>query len=117
MPQRSFIPPAPTTAESEPAPAIPTPSAPTAPKPTTVPQQSIPGSLFAPEADPAEIPTEHPHGTHEYVIIPGDTLSEIAERYDIEGGWQALYAANDDTLRSGAPDLIFPGEIITLNLS
>lgn len=51
----------------------------------------------------------------QYVIMPGDTLSEIAQRYGIAGGWQALYEVNRDVIDD--PDLIYPGEIITLNLS
>ena len=61
-------------------------------------------------ADPAPVLS-----ADQYVIVPGDTLSEIAERYGIEGGWQALYEMNRDVIED--PDLIYPGEIITLDLS
>lgn len=90
--------------EQEPAPAEPV-EAPTltetvtpAERPETAP------------ADPSEVTA-----SDQYVIAPGDTLSEIAERYNIEGGWQALYEMNRDVIED--PDLIYPGEIIILNLS
>jgi nucleoid-associated protein YgaU len=57
-----------------------------------------------------------------YTIVSGDTLSAIARRIGFWrrlGGWQALYdfagsdgRKNRERLRSGDPDLIFPGEQI-----
>ena len=47
-----------------------------------------------------------------YVIQPGDTLSGIAEKLGIEGGWQALHAANADSIIH--PDLIFTGHTLQL---
>lgn len=47
-----------------------------------------------------------------YVVRAGDTLSDIANRYDIAGGWQALYDANQGTLNN--PDLITPGQRLHL---
>ena len=42
----------------------------------------------------------------------GDTLSRIASEQDVEGGWQALYAANDDQLSD--PDRIAVGQVLQL---
>ncbi|THJ66721.1 LysM peptidoglycan-binding domain-containing protein [Arthrobacter echini] len=47
-----------------------------------------------------------------YLIQSGDTLSEIAQHLGVVGGWQALYAANTDTIVD--PNLIYAGH--TLNL-
>ncbi|GAB3547165.1 hypothetical protein GCM10027404_08690 [Arthrobacter tumbae] len=47
-----------------------------------------------------------------YTIQSGDTLSIIAEKLGVEGGWQALYEANADTLIHA--DLIFTGDVLQL---
>jgi nucleoid-associated protein YgaU len=52
-----------------------------------------------------------PHRT--YVVKPGDTLSEIAEReYGDAGQWRRIYDANRDTIED--PDLIHPGDTLKL---
>jgi resuscitation-promoting factor RpfA len=45
----------------------------------------------------------------DYTVRPGDTLSEIAARYDVRGGWTALYQRNRAVV-GGNPHLIFPGQ-------
>lgn len=47
-----------------------------------------------------------------YTVKPGDTLSGIAERFSVRGGWPAIYAHNRDTVED--PDLIFPGEHLNI---
>lgn len=47
-----------------------------------------------------------------YTIQAGDTLSTIAQKLGIEGGWQALYQANADTVIHA--DLIFTGHVLQL---
>jgi nucleoid-associated protein YgaU len=42
----------------------------------------------------------------------GDSLSKLAAKHDVRGGWQAIYAANRD--RIDDPDLIFVGQRISL---
>lgn len=50
-----------------------------------------------------------------YVIVPGDTLSGIAKQAYGEGRrWREIWQANQTVLRSGDPNLIFPGETITI---
>ncbi|MDX3227754.1 transglycosylase family protein [Streptomyces sp. ME19-01-6] len=49
-----------------------------------------------------------------YVVIAGDSLSRIAGRHDVDGGWQTIYQANRETI-GGDPDLIFPGQKLSLN--
>jgi LysM repeat protein len=48
-----------------------------------------------------------------YVVQPGDTLSGIAARLGLRGGWPALYAANRSVIGPD-PDLIDPGTVLAL---
>jgi LysM repeat protein len=48
-----------------------------------------------------------------YVVQPGDTLSGIAVRFAVPGGWSALYAANRHVIGPG-PDVIHPGTVLVL---
>jgi len=47
-----------------------------------------------------------------YVVRSGDTLSAIATKNHISGGWHILYQLNSKTISN--PNLIFPGQRITL---
>ena len=47
-----------------------------------------------------------------YVVRSRDTLSAIATRNHISGGWHTLYQLNSKTISN--PNLIFPGQRITL---
>jgi LysM repeat protein len=48
-----------------------------------------------------------------YVVQPGDTLSGIAARLAVRGGWPALYAANRRVIGPD-PALIRPGTVLVL---
>ena len=48
-----------------------------------------------------------------YVVQPGDTLSGIAARLAVRGGWAALYAANRPVIGPD-PDVIRPGIVLAL---
>ncbi|MFS0695725.1 transglycosylase family protein [Streptomyces nitrosporeus] len=52
-------------------------------------------------------------GAETYVVEPGDCLSVIADRADVPGGTDALYALNRALLDEG-PDLIYPGQRLRL---
>ncbi|MDO0938500.1 transglycosylase family protein [Streptomyces sp. DG2A-72] len=53
-------------------------------------------------------------GTAEmYTVLRGDTLSGIADKQDVRGGWRGLYAANRKTIGAD-PDLILPGQRLSL---
>jgi murein DD-endopeptidase MepM/ murein hydrolase activator NlpD len=54
-----------------------------------------------------------PAGGAEYTVRAGDTLSGIAQQQRVPGGWESVYAANR-TVVGADPDLIFPGERLTL---
>jgi LysM repeat protein len=51
--------------------------------------------------------------TATYVVQPGDTLSGIAARFALAGGWSALYAANRMLIGSD-PNDIQPGMVLSL---
>jgi len=54
-------------------------------------------------------------GAHarQYVVRPGDTLSAIAARNHVAGGWKALYRLNRQVV-GGNPNLILPGQHLAL---
>jgi LysM repeat protein len=47
-----------------------------------------------------------------YVVRSGDTLSAIAAKNHVNGGWHTLYQLNSKTISN--PNLIFPGQRIAL---
>ncbi|MCL2732331.1 MAG: transglycosylase family protein [Actinomycetia bacterium] len=55
----------------------------------------------------------HPAGHDHYTVVPGDTLSGIAEDHHVAGGWPQLYADNK-TVVGGDPDLILPGQRLAM---
>ncbi|TMU97001.1 transglycosylase family protein [Streptomyces sp. DASNCL29] len=62
-------------------------------------------------------PTSLPGGaatkSGRYVVVSGDSLSRIADTHDVNGGWEALYKTNRETI-GGDPDLIYPGQKLSL---
>ena len=52
-------------------------------------------------------------GLATYRVKSGDTLSSIARRKDVPGGWANLYRINKKTIGSN-PGLIFPGQRLVL---
>ncbi|SER75608.1 LysM domain-containing protein [Streptomyces sp. yr375] len=51
-------------------------------------------------------------GDGEYKVVKGDTLSSIAEKHKVKGGWQQLFKLNKDIVEDA--DLIFPGQQLHL---
>jgi LysM repeat protein len=47
-----------------------------------------------------------------YTVLPGDTLSIIAQKLGVRGGWQLLADTNTATVTN--PNLIFPGQALRL---
>ena len=45
-----------------------------------------------------------------YKVVAGDTLSKIAAKHHVKGGWQSLYKANQDVISDA--DLIYPGQML-----
>ena len=86
----------------------------TAPQPA--PEAAVPQTQVLPEAQvtaPAPVQAQAPALSGEtYMIQSGDTLSIIAEKLGLQGGWEALYNANADSVIH--PDLIFTGQVLQL---
>ena len=81
--------------------------------------QAAPAAVEAPAAAPAveapvaAAPVAAPKaaaGT--YTVVPGDSLSLIAAKLGVAGGYQAIAAANTDIIYN--VDLIFPGQVLTI---
>ncbi len=75
---------------------------------------AAPEAGAAPAAAPALLaaPAAAPAGGATYTVAAGDTLGKIAQQQGVAGGWQALYAANDDRLSD--PNRISVGQVLQL---
>ncbi|MFI1291063.1 transglycosylase family protein [Streptomyces sp. NPDC020792] len=51
-------------------------------------------------------------GDGEYKVVSGDTLSSIAAKHGVQGGWQKLFDLNNDIVDNA--DLIYPGQQLHL---
>ncbi|MFB8200658.1 transglycosylase family protein [Kitasatospora purpeofusca] len=49
----------------------------------------------------------------DYTVVAGDWLSSIADKNNVQGGWERLYELNRSTLAEG-PHSIYPGQHLTL---
>ena len=93
------------------APAVEAPAAPAAAPAVEAP--AAPAAAPAVEAPVAAAPVAAPKaaaGT--YTVVPGDSLSLIAAKLGVAGGYQAIAAANTDIIYN--VDLIFPGQVLTI---
>ncbi|MDP9695285.1 UNVERIFIED_ORG: LysM repeat protein [Arthrobacter globiformis] len=107
-----------------PAPQILPQSAPVQAAPVQAPVQTAPVQTApvaqAPVATevPVQAPVEARHAAavavsgQTYTVQEGDTLSKIAQKLGIQGGWQQLADANTDTISD--PDLVFVGQVLQL---
>lgn len=101
---------APAAPAAQAAPAA-APAAPVAPAAPAVEAPAAPAAAPAVEAPaaPAAAP-KAAAGT--YTVVPGDSLSLIAAKLGVAGGYQAIAAANTDIIYN--VDLIFPGQVLTI---
>lgn len=71
---------------------------------------------MAPAEAPVQAEPRHaaevPLSGETYTVEAGDTLSTIAEKLNIAGGWQTLADANTDSIVD--PDLVFEGQVLQL---
>ncbi|WP_314728531.1 transglycosylase family protein [Rothia mucilaginosa] len=100
--------PAAPAAQAAPA-AVEAPAAPAA--------QAAPAVVEAPAAPAVEAPAAAPVAAPKaaagtYTVVPGDSLSLIAAKLGVAGGYQAIAAANTDIIYN--VDLIFPGQVLTI---
>lgn len=94
------------------------PAAPVAPAAPAVEAPAAPAAAPAVEAPVAAAPVaaapvaapKAAAGT--YTVVPGDSLSLIAAKLGVAGGYQAIAAANTDIIYN--VDLIFPGQVLTI---
>ena len=85
-----------------------------------LPIEPLPAAAVATADRPQTVETEH------VVVMPGDNMWLLAERrlsdllgrppgdHETAPYWLAVIGANKDRIRSGDPDLIFPGEVLVL---
>ena len=100
--------PAAPAAQAAPA-AVEAPAAPAAPAAVEAP--AAPAAAPAVEAPAAPVAApKAAAGT--YTVVPGDSLSLIAAKLGVAGGYQAIAAANTDIIYN--VDLIFPGQVLTI---
>lgn len=88
-------------------------AAPAAPVAPAAPAVEAPAAAPAVEAPVAAAPVAAPKaaaGT--YTVVPGDSLSLIASKLGVAGGYQAIAAANTDIIYN--VDLIFPGQVLNI---
>ncbi|MBW1603501.1 LysM peptidoglycan-binding domain-containing protein [Streptomyces sp. JJ66] len=78
-----------------------------APAPSVVQAGAQTGALSVAQAPAA------PEATDLYTVVSGDTLNGIATAEGVEGGWEALYDANRETIGAD-PNLILPGQELAL---
>lgn len=88
-------------------------AAPAAPVAPAAPAVEAPAAAPAVEAPVAAAPVAAPKATAgTYTVVPGDSLSLIAAKLGVAGGYQAIAAANTDIIYN--VDLIFPGQVLTI---
>ena len=81
-----------------------------APKPTTTTKKAT-TKKANPTASRSTTRTSTATGA-KITIKRGDTLSKLAQKHDVDGGWKALYAANRGTVANA--NLIYVGQVIRL---
>ena len=80
---------------------------------TRIASSTSTGITLADTVSVAAVSAEAASPAARYAVQPGDTLSGIAGRLSVRGGWPALYAANRSLIGSD-PDVIRPGTVLVL---
>lgn len=82
--------------------------------------------VVRPDETPTETQTDTSSSSTSYTVVSGDNFWKIAKEQvrnslgrepsnaEVANYWVSLIDANRSTIRSGDPDLIFPGEVFTL---
>ncbi|MEV7673877.1 LysM peptidoglycan-binding domain-containing protein [Streptomyces sp. NPDC088752] len=82
---------------------------------TAAPAPEIAAKAFtAPAAPAAAKAPAAPEATRTYTVVSGDSLSLIAHKKGIQGGWKSLYRANQSAVGDN-PSLIHPGLELTIH--
>lgn len=110
--QNVYVAPVATTAAVEPATA---PVAPAEPAAVEAPVAQEPVAQTPVTAEPTieqATPVAPRAASTTYQVVPGDTLSLIAQRLGVPGGYKAIADANVDVIYD--VNLIFPGQVLTI---
>ncbi|GLY69152.1 transglycosylase family protein [Amycolatopsis taiwanensis] len=77
---------------------------------TEAPRKAPAATKKAPAPAPAKIaaPSSNPNG--DYTVVDGDSLSKIADKFDVQGGWQQLQKLNGQYIPDA--NLILVGQTI-----
>ena len=91
--------------------------APAAAPAVEAPAAAVEAPAAAPAAPAVEAPAAAPVAAPKaaagtYTVVPGDSLSLIASKLGVAGGYQAIAAANTDIIYN--VDLIFPGQVLNI---
>jgi nucleoid-associated protein YgaU len=90
-------------------------------QPQSAPVQAAPVQAAPVQAAPVQAAPVQTHAKHvapvavsgeTYTVQAGDTLSKIAAKLGVQGGWQALGDANTDTIDD--VNMIFVGQVLQL---
>ena len=92
--------------------AAPKAVAPTAVAPKAVAPKAAAPKAAAPRATVARTAPASTTATGSYTVQSGDTLSKIAAAQGVSGGYQAIFALNQDKIQN--VNLIFPGQTLRL---
>lgn len=87
-------------------------AAPAAPAAQAAPAVEAPAAPAAAPAVEAPVAAAPKAAAGTYTVVPGDSLSLIAAKLGVAGGYQAIAAANTDIIYN--VDLIFPGQVLTI---
>ena len=102
--------PAAPAAQAAPAAAPAAPAAPAAVEAPAAPVVEAPAAAAPAAQAPVVATPKAAAGT--YTVVPGDSLSLIAAKLGVAGGYQAIAAANTDIIYN--VDLIFPGQVLNI---
>ncbi|MGW0522174.1 transglycosylase family protein [Crossiella sp. NPDC003009] len=92
---------------AKPAPA-PKPAAKPVVKKQAAPKPVVSKPVIKPAAPVQPAPVVTDKNGADYTVVAGDTLSTIASKLQVNGGWKALFERNKDIVKDA--DLIFPGQ-------
>ncbi|MFB9070909.1 transglycosylase family protein [Citricoccus parietis] len=87
-------------------------AAPKAEKKQAEPQQQAPQQQAPVQEERASSVSPVEKSDETITVQAGDTISKLADAHGVDGGWEALYAANADTVADA--NLIFVGQTLHL---
>ncbi|VXB49865.1 resuscitation-promoting factor Rpf [Citricoccus sp. K5] len=87
-------------------------AAPKAEKKQAEPQQQAPQQQAPVQEERASAVSPVEKSDETITVQAGDTISKLADAHGVDGGWEALYAANSDTVADA--NLIFVGQTLHL---